>query len=239
MDGHKSLGRLTGLTYLVVVGTGLFSLMYVPAALSGSGAPQSRVEQLLANPGLYNAGTAAFLIEQAAFCVLPILFYRLLHHAGRWAASVMAVLALASVPVALVGVVERVDAVNWLTNTKLSAGEAGMYGHALACMALYSWDHTLLIASLFWGLWLAPMGYLITVSRTIPRLFGYLLMLGSAGYVVDVFGQLLLPDYSRSMFSDYATVPAALGEIGTCLWLLVFGASHERAPTPDPTVSIE
>ena len=34
MDERK-LGRLTGAIYLIVVATGLFSLMYVPATLAG------------------------------------------------------------------------------------------------------------------------------------------------------------------------------------------------------------
>src|SRR5579875_3604379 len=81
MDERK-LGRLTGAIYLIVVATGLFSLMYVPATLAGDGAPSDRLERLLVHPALYNAGTAVFLVEQAAFCVLPLMFHRWLRHAG-------------------------------------------------------------------------------------------------------------------------------------------------------------
>jgi len=237
MDESKRLGRLTGLTYLVVVVTGLFSLMYVPATLSGDRSLPGRLEQVLANPALYNAGTAGFLIEQAAFCVLPLLFYQLLRHAGRWHAALMVALALASVPVSLIGAAHRVDAVGWLTNAKLLASVTGDQSHALARMAFSSWDHTLLVASLFWGLWLAPLGYLIIVSRAIPRLLGYLLILGSLGYVVDVFGQFLFPGYGDSSLSDYATIPAALGELGTCFWLLIFGANRELTHATNHTLA--
>jgi hypothetical protein len=223
MDERK-LGRLTGAIYLIVVVTGLFSLMYVPATLAGDGEPSDRLARLLTHPGLYNAGTAAFLVEQAAFCVLPLMFYRWLRYAGSWQAALMVILALASVPVSLVAAAHRLDAIGWLTDADLLSTVTSAQGHALARMALHQWDHALLIASLFWGLWLAPLGYLIAVSRSLPRLLGWLLMAGSIGYVIDVLGQILWSGYGRSALAGYATLPAALGELGTCVWLLVFGA---------------
>jgi len=230
---EKQLGRLTGAIYLIVVATGLFSLMYVPATLAGDGTPSDRLGRLLAHPALYNAGTAAFIVEQAAFCVLPIMFYRWLCHAGPWHAALMVVLALASVPVSLVAAADRLDAIGWLTDTNLLSEVTSAESRTLAQTALHHWDHALLIASLFWGLWLAPLGYLIVVSRMIPRLLGYLLMLGSLGYVIDVFGQLMWSDYGRSALADYATLPAALGELGTCFWLLAVGAKRSSVASID------
>lgn len=239
MDEARRLGRLAGATYLVVVLTGLFSLMYVPSALRGDGAAGSRLVHMAANHGLYNAGTAAFLFEQIAFFALPLLLYRLLRNAGPRLAVAMAGLALISIPVALVGAVDRLDAIAWLTDPGLLATVTTDESHAMARQAIRSWDNAILVASLFWGLWLAPLGYLIVRSRAIPRLLGYLLMVGSVGYIVDVFGQILAPGYADSFLADYATLPAALGEVGTCLWLLVLGARpafvHAGIPTTGPT----
>ena len=53
-------------------------------------------------------------------------------------------------------------------------------------------------------------------------MLGLLLLLGGVGYVLQVFGGLL-PGFANSSLSNYATLPAALGEIGSCLWLLLFG----------------
>ena len=62
-----------------------------------------------------------------------------------------------------------------------------------------------------------------------PRLLGILLMLGCLGYLVDVFGALLAPGYADSMIAKYVMLPASIGEIGACLWLLLFGV---RMPAP-------
>ena len=60
-------------------------------------------------------------------------------------------------------------------------------------------------------------------SRRLPRVLGALLVLGGLGYVLGVFAELLLPGYADGWIAGYVTLPAALGEIGTCLWLLLFG----------------
>ena len=61
-------------------------------------------------------------------------------------------------------------------------------------------------------------------------MLGVLLMLGGIGYVAKVFGGLM-PGFADSAFARYTTLPAALGEIGSCLWLLAFGALAGRVPS--------
>ena len=57
-----------------------------------------------------------------------------------------------------------------------------------------------------------------------------LLVLGGLGYLVDVFATLLLPSYPASAVADYILLPASLGEIGTCLWLLAVGVRLPAKP---------
>lgn len=98
---------------------------------------------------------------------------------------------------------------------------------ALALGALKSWSSHIFLASLFWGLWLLPCGGRVWRTRAIPRVPGALLMLGGAGDVLSVFGELLR-GYATTLLSDYATLPASLGEIGSGLWLVLFGLDREQ-----------
>ena len=95
--------------------------------------------------------------------------------------------------------------------------------HAEALLAVSRYDNGLAITRLFWGGWLLPLGYLVLKSALLPRVLGGLLMLGGLGYIIDVFGDLLVPGYADSPLPAIVTRPAALGEIGTCLWLLIVG----------------
>jgi hypothetical protein len=61
-------------------------------------------------------------------------------------------------------------------------------------------------------------------------------MLGCLGYMVNVFGELLVHGYPQMSAATYASLPASFGEIGTCLWLLLVGArvrpNSSFKPTP-------
>ncbi len=72
------------------------------------------------------------------------------------------------------------------------------------------------------------LGWLVLRSRRLPRLLGVLLVLGGLGYVLDVLAELLVPGYADWWISAHLTLPASVGEIGTCLWLLLFGLRAAR-----------
>ncbi len=207
-------GRIAGAVYLVVVLTGMFCLAYVPSLVGGSFASAK------AHQGLFAAGIAASLVMQVAFLLLPLALYRVLGDVDRRAAALMVALVAVSVPIGLVAVTHRMEALSLLTqatNGTASAMEAAF------TQSLQRYGLGLRVASLFWGLWLLPFGYLVLRSARIPRVLGLLLMLGGIGYVIQVFGSLA-PGFTASKLMDYVRMPAALGEIGSCLWLLAFGA---------------
>ena len=214
-------GRIAGALYLVVVATGMFCLAWVPSQL-GTG-----VADAAAHIGLFRAGIAAFMAMQVAFLLLPLALYRVLGDVDRRAAILMVALAAASVPIGLMALSHRMEALSLLDST---AAHATAAVDAAFAASLQRYGHGLRIASLFWGLWLLPFGWLVLRSARIPRVLGVLLMLGGIGYVVKVFGGLM-PGFADSAFARYATLPAALGEIGSCLWLLAFGARASRVPS--------
>jgi hypothetical protein len=119
-----------------------------------------------------------------------------------------------------------VNALNVLT---LLSGKAYLANYsadqlsAVVMLSLARYDSGVLVGKLFWGLWLLPLGYLVFRSGLLPRVLGVLLMLGCFGYLTDVFGETLFPEYSSTGIARFARLPASVGEIGTCLWLVIFG----------------
>ena len=220
MTNESRLARWAEFTYLVVVVTGFFSLGYVPGKVAAPGNPPAMLANIVSHDGFFRAGIDTFMVEQVAFLLLPLLLFRLLSTVNRVAAVAMVALAVTAVPIALVGVAYRLDALWLLTD----AGALPMDTvNAMARLSLSSYGHAIFVTSLLWGLWLLPFGYLVFMSGALPRVLGALLILGGAGYLVDVFADLLLPLYADTTFSNYVHLPAALGEMGACLWLLVVG----------------
>lgn len=215
------LARGTGRLYLVVVITGIFSLGYVPAEVVVPGDGAATVARIAAAEGLFRLGIAAGFVCYLAFLLLPFAFHRLLGDAHPTAALLMVVFAVVSVPISLFNLTHKLEILR-VVQGALPADQQG----AAVLAALGRYGSGLQVAQLFWGLWLFPLGLLIWRSRRLPRLLGALLMLGCLGYLVNVFGTTLAAGYPDSTLAAYATRPAALGEIGTCLWLLIMGARN-------------
>ncbi len=224
MRALQRSGRLAGALYLVVVLTGIFTLAWVPSRIPLSGDPAATLDTIRASEPLFRMGIAAFLVMQVSFLLLPLALFPLLRPAGPAAAVAMVALVAVSVPVALVSLTARLDLLSLVTDARHAAGGTPASTlHTDTLLAVSRYYNGLTITRLFWGGWLLPLGYLVLKSGLLPRVLGGLLVLGGLGYIVDVFGELLVRGYADSLLPSVVTRPAALGEIGTCLWLLVVG----------------
>lgn len=229
MTVDTGTGRQAGLLYLIVVVTGIFSLAYVPSRIPLTGNASAVSDSILASLPLFRLGVAAFIVKQVAFLLLPLALYRLFQLTSRTMATLMVALAVASVPIALVSLAGRLDALSLLTDPRYSAAMSPQQLQAEVMLAISSYRNGMLITTLFWGLWLLPLGYLILKSALLPKVLGVLLVLGGIGYAVIVFGELLLPGQLEGGVWRFVTLPASVGEIGTCLWLLIVGVRRHRA----------
>lgn len=217
--------RLAGALYLVVVVTGVFSLMYVPTQVTITDGPGTVANHLAANAAVFRGGIAAFVINQVAFLMLPFALFSLLHTVHKSAAVSMVALAVAGVPIALIGVVFKLVALDVLEQC-CGQSIASDQRDSLAMMFLNGYDNALLVATLFWGLWLLPFGYLVIRSGFLPRSLGALLILGGLGYLAQVILEILA---SQTGVPGWILLPAAGGEIGICLWLLFIGIGKRQS----------
>lgn len=219
--------RTAGLLYLIVILTGMFSLAYVPARIDLGGDAASALDNLRAAEPLLRLGIAASLICYTAFLLLPLALYRLLAPVHRTAAVLMVAFAVASVPIAYANTLNKLQVLTLLGQAEYLHAFTQEQLHAQVMLAWDAYGNGLLLLKVFWGLWLLPFGYLVFKSRRLPRVLGLLLMAGCLGYLLDFLGRLLLPAYPGLGIGGLIRLPAALGEIGTGLWLLIFGARNK------------
>lgn len=225
-----SNARLAGFLYLIVVATGIFSLAYVPSRIMVAGDSAATVANIAAMEPLFRTGIAVGILCYLAFLLLPLALFRLLESAGPTTARLMVLFAIVSVPMALLNLGHDLNVL-----AALRLGET-----AQAAAHLAASRNGQIFVQLFWGLWLLPLGLLIVRSAAIPRPLGILLMFGCLGYLIKVFGLILIPDYATIPGIRYVSIPGSVGEIGTCLWLLVMGArTAANAQAHDASAAIK
>jgi hypothetical protein len=106
-------------------------------------------------------------------------------------------------------------------------------------LALHSYDNLFLITTIFSGLWLVPLGWLMFQSGFAPRVLYILLLLGSVFYVLTFVGTVFNGDYGNTVFGRMVGIscgiPGLIGELGTGLWLSIRGARQWKTAAR-PTV---
>src|SRR5256886_17160077 len=99
----------------------------------------------------------------------------------------------------------------------------------MALLLLDLQHNGLLIATIFFGLWLMPLGYLAYQSAgMLPKWLGALLIVGAASYLVDVLAQFLGPDLGERI-ATFVVIPAAVAEIATLGYLPVIRSEEHTS----------
>lgn len=231
MDSNTKIARWAGFIYLVVVITGLFSLMYVPSKLIAWENPKLTFNNISSSRYLFSLSIASSILCYMAFTLLPLVLYKLLKNVNGTYAKLMVILALISVPISFINLQSKlsvltiIDAADYLRVYKTEELQAQVM------LLLKNYNNGILIVQIFWGLWLYPFGYLVYKSNFLPKVLGVFLMLGCLGYVINVFGRITIPEFSSYVLSSYITLPASIGEIGICLWLLIVGVRSKSVNT--------
>ena len=206
-----SAGRIAGGLYVVVIVTGIYSLAYVPGHLQLTGDANSVIDSITAHEAMYRLGIVSWLLNCVAFVLLPLAFYRLV------------AFALMSIPISLVAAGNELDVLSLIGGKPPLEAMSLQDRQAMVLRSLTAYDNGMFAAQLFWGLWLLPLSLLIWQSRAVPRVFGVLLLLGGLGYLIQEAGGVLSSAFGQTLLSQYATLPAAAGEIGLGFWLLLRG----------------
>ncbi len=227
MTSNKKTARIAGLLYLVVVITGLFSLMYVPSKLIVWDNATTTFNNIVTNQTLFRFGLVGYIICYTFFLILPLVLYKLLKSVHHIHATLMVVLAMVSVPIALINIQNQFNVLSLINGENYLNAFTTEQLQAQVLLYLNHYDNGHLIASVFFGLWLFPFGYLVYKSGFLPKILGIFLMLGCFSYLINFVGNTLLANYSALGISSYIQLPASIGEIGICLWLLVMGVKEK------------
>lgn len=227
MGKNKKTARIAGAIYLIVVLTGIFSLAYVPSKLIVWNNPAQTYQNIVASELLFRLGIFSNFICYVVFLILALLLYKLLREVNKNNAKLMVIFVMVSVSISFLNIQNKLAVLTLI-------GKAG-YLKVLSLAQLQSqvmfyldnYYNGMIINQIFWGLWLFPFGYLVFRSGFLPKFLGVFLILGCFGYLVNAVGETLLPNYGESVISNYITLPASMGEIGTCLWLLIMGIKDE------------
>jgi hypothetical protein len=228
MTSPKRLARIAGFLYLLVGIFGGFAEGYVEPKMYVAGNAAATAGNVVANAGLVRMGVMSDLLDGTFFVFLALTLYILLKDVHKSVARAMLVLVALATGITCLAAVFEFEGLRVATDMSYTSA-LGVAGSSALVMLLLDLQHYgLLIAQIFFGLWLAPLGYLVYKSAGLfPKWLGQLLIVGAACYIVDLLAAFLLPDFGRTIHG-FIVVPCAIAEISMVVYLLVIGVRTSK-----------
>src|SRR6266496_586455 len=225
MNSIRNPGRFAGLLYLLASIDGFFAMGYVPGKLIVHGNAAVTSNNILASETLFRLGIAGEIIGQAAFIFVALALYDLLKGVNQRHASLMVLLIVVSIPIAFLNELNLIAALALMRGGEFLSILEKPQRDALAMLFLKLHGQGFVVAEIFWGLWLFPLGLLVYRSRFLPRFLGIWLGLAGFAWVILSLTAILFPEYQNKV--DSYCQPAFFGEIAFMLWLLIRGAKPQ------------
>lgn len=227
MNSINKTARIAGLLYLLMAPFGIFGIMYVPSILIVPGDAATTTNNIITSESLFRSGIVSALIVQILIILLVLVLYKLLKPVNKNHALLMVIFILVSVPITMLNELNQFAALLISSGADYLAVFSAGQLQALVSLFLNLHEYGIFITSIFWGLWLLPMGYLVFKSGFLPRILGILLMIACFGYLIDSFGRLLLSNFETTIVSTIVGF-MLWGELLFPLWLLIKGVNVEQ-----------
>jgi hypothetical protein len=171
------------------------------------------------------------LFHQAVAIFLVLALYRLFEAVSQKYAVLMVILgALVSVPIVFLNVLNEIGALVLVSGADFLAVFERAQLDAMAYLFLRLHEQGLIVASVFWGLWLFPFGILVIRSGFIPRILGVLMMIAGVGYLASSLASLVLPRYADAV--GQVAMVLYFGELPFMFWLLIRGVRLRPSVAP-------
>ena len=230
----KRLARIAGVFYLLVAIFGGFAEGFGDPMMYVAGNAAATAANVLADPGLVRVIVAAHLVNAVFFVLTAMSFHVLLQHVNKNVARAMLVFVAISAGITTLNAVFQFEGLQVATNNSYVDAFGAAGSNALVLLLLDIQHYGTLSAQVFFGLWLAPLGYLTYKSGLFPKALGVTLVAATVYYLVHLITAFLVPDFHKQIQPFILIV--IIAEVWLLGYLLIVGVRTAKPELAAATV---
>ncbi|MDQ0756642.1 DUF4386 domain-containing protein [Arthrobacter sp. B3I4] len=233
MNASKGLARIAGALYLAVAILSGFAIGIVRPTVYAAGDAAATTHNIAANEGLFRLGFLADLTQSACMLLVAMTLCLLFQHVNKNVARSIVVFAAVSAAIQCLNLAPYLAALSLATDPSYATAFGPNGADALVLLLLDLQHSGFLIAQVFFGLWLLPMGYLAFKSGMFPKVLGVMLIIACFTYLAHLPFVFLWPE-AGNMLTPFVAIPATLAEAWMVLYLLIRGVKTPNQNSPVP-----
>ena len=223
---HKELvstARITGVWYLMLAITGMVGFLLLHPKVYVADDATKTLANLTEHETLARLRLVLEFLIVVSQALAAVWFYKLfkdIRHVAAWALAAWGMMNSAAIMISAMAMGGAIEVAN---NSQILNEKVTMI-HIFSQFIRNAWG----VGSLFFGLWLIPMGYTVVSSQRMPVWLGRVLILGGFGYLANAFIQYM---GISGAWVDILVIPATVGEFWMIAYLLIFGIRPSSSNT--------
>lgn len=227
MNSIKKTARMAGLLYFIYFVIHILADVFGRSKIIIFGDAAATAQNIMTSDWQFRIGIMSDLLGAVFFLLAAWALYRLLKPVNKNLALLFLLLNLGGVSIQCFSDLFLLASQLFLNGADyLKAFQADQL-QALAMTSLYLYKNGFMIAQIFFGAWLFPLGYLVFKSGFLPRILGIVLMAHCVSWLLTTFLFFLFPDFNAITYLSYPL--GFIAEFGLTLWLLIMGAKDQPA----------
>jgi len=226
MSSLKKTARIAGFLYLAYFIAFFIADNGVHSTSVGAGDAAAVASKIVTSEWLFRVGFASFVLAAVLFLLSAWALYVLLKPVNKDLALLFLLLNLGGVAVKCASLIFEFAAMLLLSGADYLNVFPADQLQALAMLLLNLYNIGFMIAQVFFGLWLLPLGYLVFKSGYLPKVLGILLIADCFAILIWFFQFFLFPGYDVVSYPGLAL--SFVAEAALCLWLVIWGVKRQK-----------
>lgn len=219
--------RIGGVFYLIIIIVGIFGEAFVRNRLIVWGDPTATAEKIRSAEFLWRVGIAGELFMLIGAVALALIFYLLLRPVHKDLALLVAFFNLVSISLEASNKMQLLATLFPLAKSDYLSVLDPEQLHLLAYLTIRSHAYGFGVSLIFFGGVCLVLGHLIIKSGYLPKVLGIMMQIAGLCYLTNSFAMILSPSLANMLF-PVILIPAFIGELSLCLWLLVKGVDVSK-----------
>ena len=221
----KKTARMAGFLYFIYFVIHIFADVFGRSKIIVFGDAVATAQNIMASEWQFRIGIMSDLLAAVLFLLTAWALYGLLKPVNKNLALLFLLLNLGGVAIQCFS-----DLFLFASQLLLNGGDYLKVFQtdqlqALAMLFLYLYKNGFMIAQIFYGAWLFPLGYLVFKSGFLPKILGIVLMVHCVTWLMTSLQFFLFPGFNAITYVSYPL--GFIAEFGLTLWLLIMGAKDQ------------
>ncbi len=218
----KRMARIAGVLYLITIVAAVIAQGLIAERLINYRDASITALNVVAHPDQFRFGFTMYMIEMVAQTIMTMLFYVLLKPVSKTGSLIAAVIGVIGCGIKAVSRVFFVAPAMVLEGKHYLSTFSAEQLHSLALLFFNINEMGAAIAVVFFGFSTVITGWLIIRSTYLPRLLGWLAVVGGIGWLTFLWPPL---GYRLNL---YIAGIGLLGSLATIVWMIAFGVNEAR-----------